>query len=720
MKQVVIYKGEVQVEEVPAPLIQDGHVLVGVTYSLISTGTEMGVLSQARKSLPTKLINQPQKVIRLRQYLRQQGVRRTMAIVRDKLEEKLPLGYSCSGLVIAVGNGVNGLKPGDRVACAGTGYANHAEVVSVPKNLVVKVPMGCSLKHAASVALGSIALQGVRRADVRLGENVAVVGLGLIGQITLQFLKLAGCRVVGIELENHRLDIAKVLGCDLLVNPIEMDVIGLINQFTDGYGVDATIITAASGSDKLVQQAMEITRKKGKVIVVGAVGMNLQRSPFYEKEIDFLISCSYGPGRYDPRYEDKSLDYPFAYVRWTENRNMQEYLRLIAEGKIRLDSILQQEFNVEDATKAYQALRSFPRPLGILLRYSDIEKNNQKQETKTQLLHTHRRDSPSNNKIKIALIGAGHFAKNVHLPNLKQLSHLYCIHAIVSATGLNAVGVAQKYKATYATTNYEDVLNDSEIDAVLICTRHHLHAQQAIQAAKAHKAIFLEKPMALNELELDKLVLALRETSVPFMVGFNRRFSPAVQKISEIISARQDPLMILYRVNAGYLSPDHWTQNEEGGGRIVGEMCHFFDLFRYLIGYPVVKIEVMPIVPRREGVLFDDNLSVTLRYQDGSVATLFYTALGSEKLPKEYLEIYADQKVILLHDFQRLEIYGGNSKGWKSNRQDKGHLRQLELFADYYRGNTDAPIPLGELIEAMQTSFKIQNLCFTSTVRETK
>ena len=506
------------------------------------------------------------------------------------------------------------------------------------------------------MTLGAIAMQGVRRADLRLGEVVAVIGLGLLGQITVQLLKAAGCKVIGVDLSERRVSLAKHLGADAAFCPTEVNIINEIRHMTGDHGVDATIITAASTGNALVQQAMEITRKKGRVVIVGAVGLGLNRSPFYEKEIDFLISCSYGPGRYDDQYEKKGADYPFAYVRWTENRNMQEYLHLVTDGKVQLSQILEREYELSDVSKAYEELQSgTEKPLGVLLRYPFEDKDAQIQKLGTRLvLH----DRTENSRIRIAVIGAGSFARGMHLPNLQKLSDLYHIRAIVSSTGLNAKTTAEQFGADYASTNYQDVLDDPQVDAVLICTRHNLHAQQAMRAARAGKAILLEKPMALNQDELEQLTAVLQETGVPFMVGFNRRYSPAAQRIREIVTERNNPLMIYYRMNAGYLPADHWTQTEEGGGRMIGEACHIFDLFQYVVGAPVVEVNSTAITPQTGHILAGDNMTVTLRYADGSVATLLYTALGSPDLSKEYMEIYNDGKVLVMDDYLSLRGYG--------------------------------------------------------------
>jgi predicted dehydrogenase/threonine dehydrogenase-like Zn-dependent dehydrogenase len=705
MRQVFISKGQALLANIPAPLIEPGHVLVEVAFSLISTGTELSSVQSSGQSLVNKALGQPEKIKKLWEHLRRQGIQKTVAKVQGQLDQATPTGYSCSGIVIQVGAGVTDIKPGDRVACSGSGIAYHAEIVLAPRNLLVKVPDECSLKDAASVTLGAIAMQGVRRADPRFGEIVAVIGLGLLGQITLQLLKVAGCQVIGLDLDNRRVALALKLGSDFAFNPAEQDITNQIRHLTGGYGVDATIITAASESDAIVQQAMVITRKKGRVVIVGAVGLGLKRSPFYEKEIDLLISCSYGPGRYDERYENKGADYPYAYVRWTENRNMQEYLRLIAEKKVNLTAILEREYPIDEAQQAYQELStSAEKPLGIVLTYPIDLKHSQEEKRNTSVIFN---PKPVNGKINVAIIGAGSFAKGMHLPNLKELSSLYHLRAVVDMKGSNAKATAEQFGADYASTDYHDVLADDRVDMVIITTRHNVHAQIAMEAARAGKAIFLEKPMALNQTELDALVEVLNETQVPFLMGFNRRFSPAARRAKEIIGERQNPLMIFYRMNAGYLPPDHWTQGEEGGGRIIGEGCHIFDLFRFLVNSPVAEVKFTPIAPKTDLILSGDNVTITLRYEDGSVATLFYTALGAPAFSKEYMELYADGKVLVLDDYRELRVYGTPQKGWISKVQQKGHIDELKSFATNILKGETGPVPLFELVETTETSFLV-------------
>jgi predicted dehydrogenase/threonine dehydrogenase-like Zn-dependent dehydrogenase len=707
MKQLFISRGEVNIEEVPAPMVEPGCVLVEVHYSIISSGTETTKLEASGKSLVSRVVEKPDRVAKFIKIARQRGFKNGVDKIQEQQTSSRETGYSCSGIVVDIGQGVTNVQVGDKVACAGAGVANHAEFIRVPINLLVKVPDGCDLRTASTVALGAIALQGVRRTKPQVGEFVAVIGLGMLGQLTVQLLKVSGCRVIGIDITNHRVDIAKKLGADTALNPENVDVINTIGHITSGYGVDATIITAASKSDAIVQQAMEITRKKGRVVLVGSVGLGLNRSPFYEKELDFLISCSYGPGRYNDRYENKGVDYPFAYVRWTENRNMQEYLRLLSDGKIQVDLILEREYPLDKARQAFDELQNaFKKPLGVLLRYPVSEDVRKSYNQKTRLVF---RSKPVTGKIRIAVVGAGRFAKAVHLPNLRKLSDLYHIRAIVSTTGSNAKTAAQKFSADYATTNYQDVLNDPNVDAVLICTRHNLHAQQAIQAANFGKAILLEKPMALNHEELDQLIHVLETTGTLFMVGFNRRFSPAVKLAKDIIKERQNPIMILYRMNAGYLPPDHWTQTEEGGGRIIGEACHIFDLFQFLIGSQAVQVSGSTINPQTEHILAGDNVSVTLNFKDGSLATLIYTALGSPGLNKEYMEIFSDGKVLALDDYRSLHVHGLSGVEWRDSSQDKGHLEELKVFANYINTVGEMPIAIKFLWETTSLSIKVSD-----------
>jgi predicted dehydrogenase/threonine dehydrogenase-like Zn-dependent dehydrogenase len=693
MKQVLIKKGQILVEEVPAPALDDKGVLVEVAYSLISAGTETSSVTSSGKSLIQRAFEQPQQVLRALDMVRRDGLIPTLTTIRGITEGAMPTGYSCSGTVLAVGGQVTDMQLGARVACAGAGRANHAELVVVPRNLVVEVPQGCDLADAASVTLGAIALQGVRRADPRLGEIVAVIGLGLLGQITVQLLKAAGCKVIGLELDERRLALAKTLGMDAGFNSGDGDVVRQVRHLSGGHGVDSVIITAASSSDAIAQQAMEVCRRKGKVVVVGAVGLGLKRSPFYEKEIDFLISTSYGPGRYDNHYELEGADYPYAYVRWTENRNMQAYVQLVAEGKINVKALIERRYKIEEASEAFAELRT-SKPLGVLLEYPERSKAEaNKRETKLTL-----RPVLKTERVGVAVIGAGSFAQGMHLPNLQKLADLYQLRAVVNATGPKAKAVAEQFKAEYASTSYEEVLADPNVDMVLICTRHHLHAQQAIAAARAGKAILLEKPMALNKVELDELVAVLKETQVPFMVGYNRRFSPYAVEARRHTAERINPLFMRYRMNAGYIPLDHWVHGPEGGGRLIGEACHIIDLFTSFTEERIKSVSVTHLQPKTASVSATDNASIALTYEDGSVGVLDYFATGSRDLPKEQFEIHFDEKSIMIDDYRVMQGYGVKMTPLKSSSSEKGHVQELEAFHQMVKSGV-WPIALWDLVD---------------------
>jgi predicted dehydrogenase/threonine dehydrogenase-like Zn-dependent dehydrogenase len=691
-------------------MMEPGCVLVAVAYSLISAGTEMSSLQSSSESLIKKALKQPEKVNKLLKMVQKQGLKNAFDFVEGKLSSVSALGYSCSGTVIQVAADITDIHPGDRVACAGAGKANHAEWVVVPRNLVTRIPDGVSLRDAASTTLGAIAMQGVRRADLRLGEWAAVIGLGLLGQITVQLLRASGVNVIGFDLEPARVEKAKSAGLTYGFISNEIDPVVEVQRLTQKYGVDAAIITAASKSDVIVQQAVQMTRKKGKVVVVGAVGMGLRRSPLYEKEIDFLISCSYGPGRYDPTYEEKGVDYPYAYVRWTENRNMAEYLNLIENRQVNFSSLVDAEFSIDQAVEAYASLQAPHPPTAVLFHYPAADQPPTENENhKIPLTSTSKAKSGI---IRVAVVGAGSFAQSMHLPNLKQLPSLYHLQAVVSKTGLNARNVGTQFGAKYATTDYQDVLNDPDVDMVMICTRHNLHAQQIIQAAQAGKAVFVEKPMALTLKEIDEIEKTLAQHPVPFMVGFNRRFSPSATRAKEILSNNPGPLMLMYRVNAGYIPLNHWVHGSEGGGRIIGEACHMLDLLKYLVSPAKVEsYQSTAIRPSQDHLSASDNVTISIRYADGSVATLLYTSLGTADFPKEYLEIYAGDRVLVMDDFKSLRVHGASLKGWQSDIQDKGHINELRAFAAYVAGKADAPISLSDLIETTRLTIQVSQNC---------
>lgn len=705
MKQVLVKKGEITVEELPIPAIADNEVLIKTHYSLISTGTELSGISMSKESLVTRAIKQPHNLKKAMKMAGDRGFMQTYKIIKGMLDFGTPTGYSLAGEVVEVGKNVTDLRPGNFVAASGANIANHAQYAAVPRLLVSRIPDGLDLKQAASVTLGAIAMQGVRQAEVTFGETVAVIGLGLLGQLTCQILAAAGCRVIGIDIDSARMEIAKNLGANWTVSPQN---IFEVKKITEGFGVDAAIITASTEKSDPINQAMEITRKKGRVIVVGAIGLELKRNPWYEKEIDLKISCSYGPGRYDPTYETEMLDYPFPYVRWTENRNMEEYLKLLAEKKVDFLALSPAEYPIENAPTAYEELKE-KKPLAVLLRYDA------KPAPAENKIFVHAKKSEKD-RIKVALIGAGAFAMITHLPNLEKLKNVFSLHVVCAKTGIDAKKAAKKYGASYCATDYREVLKDPEVDAVLITTRHDLHAKMALEALKAGKDVFVEKPLAVTKEELEEIKDFFRKNSqiqdgdsssaTPLLtVGFNRRFSPFALRIKELTQNRRNPLIMNYRVNAGYLPADHWTQQTSQGGRIIGEACHFFDLFNFWTNSKPKEISAASIKPHAKDVFSQDNFSATISYEDGSVCTLLYTALGPRDLPKEYAEIFCDGKALVLDDFRRLKVSGGGGSQ-KTFSQDKGHFAELKQFAEGIKKG-EFPIPLEEIFTATEISFEV-------------
>jgi len=704
VKQVLIKKGKAIVDEIPAPMVDAGNVLVKVAYSCISAGTEIMGIKSSGQTIIQRALQQPQNIKKGLNIIKQKGILKTRNILKSTFESGSPTGYSASGTVVEVGAQVKDIKIGDRVACAGAGYANHAEYIEVPKNLLVKIPKDLGVKGASTVTLGSIAMQGIRRAKVKLGENIAIIGMGILGQLVSQMVTAAGARVVAIDLDDRRLVIAQTNGAKYILNPTKENIVDKTIKITEGYGVDSVIITASTFSKEPLTQAFQMCRKKGRVVLVGVVGMEINREDMYKKELDFYISTSYGPGRYDPNYEEKGMDYPYHYVRWTENRNMQEYLKMLSEGKIKLNNIIEKVYKIEEATQAYQEFeKEENKPLIVLLKYKQDLKNkiNRRVEVNSRF-------KLKSDKIKIALIGAGSFAKGTHLFNLEKLKIFYDIYAIMSRTGSNATSIARQYKAKYATTNYQEILNDSNVDMIMICTRHNLHAQYSIEAMKKGKAVFVEKPMALNKKEMEEVFKTIQETGVSYLVGFNRRFSKYAVEIKKHIKERINPMIINYHMNAGYIPLDHWVHTEEGGGRIIGEACHIFDLFNYFVDSEIDSISVNSINPKTKNISPRDNVVVTLKYKEGSICTLIYTALGDKSYPKESLEIYFDNKIIIMNDYKSLKGYGIKMANINSKFSNKGHYEELIAFAQAIKDGTNYPIPIWQIEQATKISFAVE------------
>lgn len=709
MKQVLISGGAVKLEEVPAPLIEPGHILVQVDHSCISIGTEMSGIKSTGIPLWKKALNQPQHVHKVLQMLVSEGFEQTRRVVQDRLGVELPIGYSVAGVVVEVGEGVDDFSLGDRVACAGAQCAYHAEVVRIPKNLAVRIPQDVGFDEASTVALGSIALQGVRRANPTLGELFVVIGLGVLGQLTAQMLRANGCQVVGIDLDRNRIEQAMRHGLTIGVHPDDVDDIAHVIRLTNGNGADGVIITAAAPSDSLISTAFQMCRKKARVVLVGDVGLDLKRADIYEKELDFLISTSYGPGRYERLYEEDGLDYPIGYVRWTENRNMAEYVRMIAVGSVQIKPLISAAYPISKVKEAYQQLNNpAEKPLMVLLAYPNAHVPVTRRVMTGRVVQHLAKDL-----INIALIGAGGFAKGMHLPNLFELKTCYRLQAVASRNGHNAATVAKRFDASYCTTDYKEILQDKDIDAVLIATRHDTHARIALDSLQCGKHVLLEKPLALSEDELTKFEDFYAETSPHkplLLTGFNRRFSPYMKPIMAQLKLRTNPMIINYRMNAGYIPPTHWVHSEEGGGRNKGEACHIYDLFTFLTDARVIDIQAKSLRPKTAYYLPSDNFVVSLAFEDGSLATLTYTALGSTDHPKELMEIYVDGTVIVLNDYRQLTIAGGKQKPMNSRQAEKGQKEELVEFARAVKGETDWPSPFWHQLQATRISFEVDRL----------
>jgi len=634
MKQLLVRKGAVVVSEVPAPTVGARNILVRLSHSCVSIGTEVAGVRMSAMPLWKRVLKQPHHAKKVVQLMRDQGAKRVWDRVTGMLAAGTPTGYSAAGEVVAVGDQVDGFAVGDLVACAGAGIANHAEYIDVPVNLAVRIPAGLETEHACTVTLGAIAMQGVRRATPTLGETFVVVGMGILGQITDQLLRAHGCRVI-----------------------------------------------------------------------VGDVGLNLQRHEFFSKEVDVLISASYEPGRYDPVYEVEGQDYPLPYVRWTENRNMEEYLRLIGEGRMKVSPLVSEVYPVAEADAAYEKLKSGAnKPLMVLPSYPEVSADAQP----VRKIANPRGKKIEGRKVKLALVGAGGFAKGMHLPNLQSLDAKFGLQAVVSRTGHNASATATNCAASYSTTEFAQVLADRDVNAVLIAMRHDLHAPMTLEALKVGKHVLVEKPTVISHAQLaditDWFASQIGET-LRLLTGFNHRFSPYARRIQELIANRAGPLMMTHRMNAGHLPPDHWTHGGEGGGRNVGEACHIYDLFTYFANSKVGKVAVAAARPATKHFRRDDNFTATMEFADGSVATLTYTAFGTSQHPKEELEIFVDGKVIVLGDYKSLTITGSKAKGMTTTLPEKGQKAELEAFGNAILKGGEWPIPLWQQVQAMQIAF---------------
>ncbi|WP_428938304.1 bi-domain-containing oxidoreductase [Fontivita pretiosa] len=706
MKQILqsYRSGELWLAEVPAPALRAGGAIVQTAASLVSAGTERMIVTLARKSLVGKAMARPDLVRRIIRKIRAEGFTAAMDKALARLDAPIALGYSCAGTVIEVGQGVAGeLQVGDRVACGGAGYATHAELNYVPRNLLARIPQNVSFEDASFTTVGAIAMQGVRQADVRLGECVVVIGLGLVGLLTVQILKAAGCRVLGCDLDAGRCSLARQCGADDAVGRERLRESAA--AMSGGHGADAVIITAATASNQPIDDAAEICRVKGRVVVVGMVGMQIPREPFYRKELDLRLSMSYGPGRYDPHYEEGGQDYPIGYVRWTEQRNMSSFLELLSAGKVTPGRLITHRFGIDDAMRAYELLEHGSEPcLGMVINYpTHAAPTKAARAVELRPIRAIGRAD----RIGVGLIGAGNFARGVLIPHLLKLDGLELV-GVCTATGMTATQAAQKFGFARATTEVSDLLEDRRIGAIFIATRHDSHARLVCQALAAGKHVFVEKPLCMTPQELEQIERAVEASpGVCLMVGFNRRFSPHTQAIRQAFASRGTPMMIGYRVNAGVAPRDSWLQDRSiGGGRIIGEVCHFVDWCEAVIGSTPVQVQAECIATDDARFNAQDNLVVTMRYGDGSVATIQYVSLGPGELPKERAEVFAAGGAAILDDF-RLTTFYGIRRATVKTRQDKGFAGELSAFVTAVRDGGSPPIPLQSMARSTRVTFAI-------------
>lgn len=712
MKQILIQKGAVSIEEVPAPKVEPGTILVKVTNSCISTGTESKGIQASGESLWERALKKPENISKFLVMAKTKGAAYAKNFAQEKLTTSQPTGYSAAGIIIEIGEGITDLKVGDSVACMGAQCAYHAEIIRVPRNLAARLPEDVTLAHASTGALGAIALQGIRRLSPTMGETFAVIGLGILGQITAQLLRANGCRSIGIDIDITRVSLAQSLGMDYGLST-DSQAIEEILRITGGTGVDGVIITANTDSNQVISTAFAMCRKKARVVLVGSVGMNLNREEMYQKELDFLISTSYGPGRYDNLYEETGVEYPIGYVRWSQNRNLTEYLRLIAEKKIIIQPLITAIYPITDAQVAFATIDNpDKKPLITLLSYSKSDE----QPSRT-VINPHA-TAIRGKQIGIAVIGAGSFARATHLPNIVKMRKQFRLEAICSRNGHTALNAAKRFAAQASTTDFESLLNNPAIDAVLIATRHNLHASMVLAALHKRKHVFVEKPLALTKTELDDIVrfYETHTDSAPILLtGFNRRFSPYAAQIQKLISKRHAPLIINYRFNAGLLPNNHWAKTFEGGGRNLGEACHIYDLFTYLTGSKVTSINVQAISSQSDYASFQENFIATISFEDGSLANLIYTSLGNARYPKEQMELFCDGNVVALDDYTRLTITGKKNSTATTRIAHKGFAEELQSFADAILNGKPSPIPLWQQYQAtsiaLEVEQKLNKLC---------
>ena len=688
------------------PVVQPGRVLVRTAASLISAGTERALAELGQKGLLGKARERPELIGKVWEKVKTDGLARALEGVRDKLDQSHAVGYSAAGIVIETAPDVTDFRAGDRVACAGTDYASHAEVISVPRNLCVRLPEQVSFEEGAFGTVGAIALQGVRLAEPTLGESVVVIGLGLVGQLTVQLLKANGCRVFGIDINEERIQLARSSGADdgCVPNDAREKVMAW-SRGSRGRGADACIIAAATASDQPVELAGEISRLKGRVVAVGMVGMNVPRNIYYQRELTLKVSLSYGPGRHDPDYEERGHDYPLAYVRWTEGRNLEAFIDLLAAGRVDVKPLITHRFSIDDAPRAYQLIsgNTDEKYLAVVLTYDTEREVRRRIENQPVAAK-----APAQaGRVGVGLIGAGGYAQKVLLPNFKAAGAEFC--SIASASGVSARDVGTKFGFARFLSDAQSVIDDVDANLIVIATRHGSHAELATLALERGKHVFVEKPLALNYAELDRVLEAASRSAGQLLVGFNRRFSPLAARAKEVFAGRQSPLSIVYRVNAGRIPREHWTQDpSEGGGRIIGEVCHFIDLMQFLTGAAPTSVYAEAVAGAEGNVIREDSVLITLQFADGSNAVIAYLAEGDSSLPKEHLEIFGEGKTFVIEDFRSARLYAdGREKKETLRQQDKGQPEEARVACAVVAEGMPAPITLQELEATTRATFRI-------------
>lgn len=697
MKQIIqnLKSGETILEQVPAPAIRSGHVLIQTSRSLVSLGTEKMLVEFGKGSLIAKAKAQPDKVKQVLEKVQTDGLMPTLEAVFNKLGEPLPLGYCNVGRVVAVGAGVTEFKVNDRVASNGA----HAEMVCVPKNLCAKIPDGVSDEAAAFTVIGSIGLQGIRLLNPTFGETVVVVGLGLIGLISAQILKANGCRVIGFDFDQTKVDLAIELGV-IAVNPAKgTDQIKFVEEQTEGVGADAVLITASAKSNEIISQSARMTRQRGRIVLVGVVGLDISRADFYEKELSFQVSCSYGPGRYDEAYESKGQDYPLGFVRWTEKRNFEAILKAIESEQIDVGSLITERTQLADYNMIYGEMGKGTSVASILVYDEEVDASSTVEVESDKFKKTRHLKSPTNRN-GIGIIGAGNFTSATVLPAFKGLDAN--LKYIASAGGLTAATLAKKAGVQHATSDYHEILKDEEVDLVMITTRHDLHAGMILEALRAGKNVFVEKPLCVQASELDEIIAAQLESRRSVTVGFNRRFAPLAVKLKSVIG--EGPKNIVATMNAGFIPSSHWVHDlAVGGGRIIGEACHYIDLCTFLADSEVVSVcmNAMGTDPQEN----TDNASIMLRYANGANAVINYFANGSKRYSKERIEVHAQEKSFVLDNWRELKAFGISGFKKMKSKQDKGHKAQFKLLVEQVNEGGDPLVPFHETVNTTKASF---------------